>query len=187
MTENCSDNCESMDNVAQNENVEAVEEVEGQQEKDLQAEIEMLKNTVLRQAADMENLRKRLEKEKNDSVKYANVGFAKDLLPVLDNFERVKTSADSFGGDEAASAKLKAFVDGVLLCEKELVSAFKRHGITKVEVAAGDMFDHQYHQAMCEIDDDKYPGGAVVNVLQSGYVHHDRLLRPAMVCVSKKK
>ena len=138
-----------------------------------QKEIQTLKDTVLRQAAEAENLRKRLEKEKDDSIKYASSKFAKDLLPVLDNFERVQSSSE-------------ALVDGITLCEKELLSVFKKHGITKIEVSEGDSFDHQYHQAMCELEDKDRPAGSVIKVFQSGYMYHGRLLRPAMVSVVKK-
>lgn len=151
---------------------------------DFQKEILTLKDTVLRQAAEKENLRRRLEKEKDDSMKYASSRFAKDLLPVLDNFERVQLSSAALIQD--ASDQLKAFVDGISLCEKELLSVFKKHGITKVEAAEGDPFDHRFHQAMCELEDKDRPAGSIIQVLQSGYMHHDRLLRPAMVSVVKK-
>lgn len=151
---------------------------------DFQKEIQTLKDTVLRQAAEAENLRKRLEKEKEDSIKYASSKFAKDLLPVLDNFERVQSSSEALMQD--ANDQLKAFVDGITLCEKELLSVFKKHGITKIEVSEGDSFDHQYHQAMCELEDKDRPAGSVIKVFQSGYMYHGRLLRPAMVSVVKK-
>lgn len=167
------------DEQSANENVEPDSAIA-----DLQKEIQVLKDTVLRQAAERDNLRKRLEKEKEDSVKYASAKFAKDLLPVLDNFERVQLGAASLIQD--AGDQLKAFIDGISLCEKELLSVFKKHGITKIEAAEGNPFDHRYHQAMCEIEDQNHPAGSVIQVLQSGYMHHDRLLRPAMVSVAKK-
>lgn len=152
----------------------------------LQDEIAVLKDTVLRKVAESENLRKRLEKEKEDAIKYSNARFAKDLLPVLDNFERVQESYNELSSDDEISSKLKHFVDGVLICEKELISVFKKHGIEKIDITDGCPFDHQYHQAMCEIEDDSLESGTVIKVFQTGYMHNDRLLRPAMVSVSKK-
>ena len=162
------------------------EEVAVDETESLREEIQKLKDTVLRQAAETENLRKRLEKEKDESIKYASSRFAKDLLPVLDNFERVRESSQTLQQQGNSDTQLKAFVEGVMLCEKELLSVFKRHGIEKIVVAPGDAFDHQYHQAMCELEDKDHPAGSVIKVFQSGYTHHDRLLRPAMVSVSKK-
>lgn len=169
-----------------NEEKPHTEEVAVDETEALRGEIQTLKDTILRQAADTENLRKRLEKEKDESVKYASARFAKDLLPVLDNFERVRESSKTLQQQDESDTQLKAFVEGVMLCEKELLSVFKRHGISKIEVAEGDAFDHKYHQAMCELEDKDHPAGSVIKVFQSGYTHHDRLLRPAMVSVSKK-
>ena len=162
------------------------EEVAENETESLREEVQKLKDTILRQAADAENLRKRLEKEKDESIKYASSRFAKDLLPVLDNFERVRESSLALQKQGDTDTQLKGFVDGVMLCEKELLSVFKKHGIEKVVVAEGDAFDHQYHQAMCELEDKDHPAGSIIKVFQSGYTHHDRLLRPAMVSVSKK-
>ena len=153
---------------------------------ELLEQIAALKDALLRKTAEEENLRKRLEKEKADAIKYANKNFAKDLLSVLDNFERIKSNVEKLQDAIEKDPNLKAYLDGIGLCEKELVSIFKKYGIEKVEVAAGDLFNHEFHQAMCEVESQEHPAGSVVAVMQTGYCYNDRLLRPAMVCVSKK-
>ncbi|MBO4405302.1 MAG: nucleotide exchange factor GrpE [Alphaproteobacteria bacterium] len=162
-------------------------EIEKNSEADLLAQISELKDALLRKTAESENLRKRLEKEKDDAVKYANKGFARDLLAVLDNFERINSNIASVKDKIEEDANLKAYFEGIAICEKELLSTFQKYGIFRVEVAAGDPFNHELHQAMCEVEDSQQPAGAVVKVFQTGYKYNDRLLRPAMVSVSKKK
>lgn len=161
-----------------------------EEEKDPQAEllkqIEALKDTLLRKTAESENLRKRLEKEKDDAVKYANKNFARDLLAVLDNFERINKGKASVQDKIDADSNLKAYFEGISICERELLSTFQKYGVARVEVSAGDLFNHELHQAMCEVEDAEHPAGSVVKVFQTGYKYHDRLLRPAMVSVSKK-
>lgn len=154
---------------------------------DFLQQIATLKDSLIRKAAEMENLRKRLEKEKDEAVKYANKNFAKDLLPVLDNFERIENNLAIVKDKIEQDPNLKAFFEGIAICEKELLAAFKRYGVSKVQAEPGLVFDHSQHQAMCEVEDDKIPEGSVVKVFQTGYNYHDRLLRPAMVSVSKKK
>ena len=154
---------------------------------DLLNQITDLKDALLRKTAESENLRKRLEKEKDDAVKYANKGFAKDLLSVLDNFDRINGSIASVKDKIDADPNMKAYFDGIAICEKELLSTFNKYGISRVEVSAGDPFNHEFHQAMCEVENDQHPAGSVVKVFQTGYQYHDRLLRPAMVSVAKKK
>ncbi len=154
---------------------------------ELESEVATLKDTLLRKLAETDNLRKRLEKEKNDAEKYANAKFAKDLLSVIDNFDRVTSNLASVEEKIKADAALKPFFDGVSLCGKELLSVFKKHGIAQIEVSEGAThFDPHYHQAMCEIECREHNPGTIINVMQCGYVYHDRLLRPAMVSVAKK-
>ena len=149
----------------------------------LEEEVKSLKDTLLRKMAEMENLRKRLEKERDDAEKYANSKFAKDLLGVIDNFNRVSENAKSFSEKDD---NLKAIFEGVDLCGKELVSVLKKHGIFQVGTSKGDSFDPQYHQAMCEIESKDHRPGSIIEVFQDGYVCHERLLRPSMVSVAKK-
>lgn len=153
---------------------------------ELLEQIATLKDTLLRKTAESENLRKRLEKEKDDAVKYSNKSFARDLLVVLDNFERINKGKVSVQSKIDADPSLKAYFEGISICEKELLSTFQKYGVSRVEVSAGDLFNHEFHQAMCEVEDAEHPAGSVVKVFQTGYKYHDRLLRPAMVSVSKK-
>lgn len=161
-----------------------------EEKKDPQAElleqIAGLKDTLLRKTAESENLRKRLEKEKDDAVKYANKSFARDLLAVLDNFERINKGKASVQNKIDSDPNLKAYFEGISICEKELLSTFQKYGVARVEVSVGDLFNHEFHQAMCEVEDADHPAGSVVKVFQTGYKYYDRLLRPAMVSVSKK-
>ena len=161
-----------------------------EEEKDPHAElleqVATLKDTLLRKTAESENLRKRLEKEKEDAVKYSNKSFARDLLAVLDNFERINKGKAPVQSKIDADPNLKAYFEGISICEKELLSTFQKYGVSRVEVSAGDLFNHEFHQAMCEVEDAEHPAGSVVKVFQTGYKYHDRLLRPAMVSVSKK-
>jgi molecular chaperone GrpE len=152
----------------------------------LQEDIRGLNDTLLRKTAESENLRKRLEKEKEDAIKYSNTKFARDLLSVVDNFERVTKNSSLFEEKIETDTNLQALLEGILLCGKELISVFKKHGISKVEIQEGDKFNPEYHQAMCELSSKDHESGSIINVLQTGYIYHDRLLRPAMVSVSKK-
>jgi len=156
----------------------------GEEEK-LKDEISSLKNQLLRSIADQENLRKRLEREKIDMAKYAVSNFAKELITIADNFERALTSIkeEDLKNNEVA----KTLVDGVLLTETELLRVLGLVGVKKLEPKAGEKFDPNFHQAMFEIDHDELPKGHIAQITQIGYMHHDRLLRPAMVGVSKGK
>lgn len=152
----------------------------------LEKEAATLKDTVLRKVAEMENLRKRLEREKSDAMKYANKNFAKDLLTVLDNFERAMENIKPLKEKIEADPGLKSFINGISLCEKELLAIFKRYGISQIEANEGDDFNHDFHQAMCEVPDPNHKDGTIMKVFQTGYMYNERLLRPAMVSVSKK-
>jgi molecular chaperone GrpE len=152
----------------------------------LTAELGELRKLFLRNIADTENLRKRLEREKNDAVKYANGKFAGDLLGVADNFCRVMDTVGLLEQKIKQDATLTALVNGIILCSRELTSILERHGVCEISVAIGDVFDPRRHQAMCEVETSDHSPGSVVQLLQSGYMHNDRLLRPAMVSVSKK-
>lgn len=146
-----------------------------------QAEIAELKDQVLRALADTENLRRRFEREKEDAVKYASGKFAKDILSVADNMRRALDAAPKEGaGDET----LKNLITGVEATERELLSVFERHGISRVD-PKGQKFDPNLHQAMFEIEDTSVAAGTVLQVVAAGYVQHGRLLRAAMVGVSR--
>ncbi|MDR0555442.1 MAG: nucleotide exchange factor GrpE [Holosporaceae bacterium] len=174
----------SEDTENQEDNVE--KNVPADQIGQLEAEINTLKDTFLRKIAESDNLRKRLEKEKEDAIRFSNTRFARDLLTVADNLERVTENSATIREKIETEAGLKIFFDGVLLCEKELVSIFSKYGISRIAVKIGDGFNPEYHQAMCEEESSDYEAGVVLRIMQVGYTYHGRLLRPAMVSVSKK-
>lgn len=144
-------------------------------------EIDALKDRLLRVMADGENLRRRAERERTETAKYAITDFARDLLAVADNLGRALETLPDEARDQEA---IKGFIEGVELTGRELVNVFEKHGVQAVH-PEGEKFDHNLHQAMFEVEDPDKPHGTVTQVMQIGYVIHDRLLRPAMVGVSK--
>ena len=151
-------------------------------EAELEAEVATLKDQLLRAVAETENVRRRLEQQAEDRGKYAVVGFAKDMLQVADNLHRALESIPVEARENDSMAHKLA--EGVELTERSMLSAFERYNIKKVE-ALGHRFDPHLHQAMMEVEDPSQPSGMVVLEMQPGYVIADRLLRPAMVGVSK--
>ncbi|WP_300536216.1 nucleotide exchange factor GrpE [Sphingosinicella sp.] len=143
------------------------------------AEIADLKDRLLRAVAESENVRRRLEREKADAVAYAVTGFARDLLGVADNLRR---ALDAAAKDDVVASPL---LSGVEITEKELLKAFEKHGIARVE-SVGQKLDPNRHQAMLEVVQEGAEPGQIVAELQTGYVLKDRLLRPAMVTVAKE-
>jgi len=148
----------------------------------LNEEIENLKEEKLRILAEMENLRKRFEKDKIDSIKYGNHNLAKDMLTLGDNLSR---ALDAISSDEKRSESFNNLIDGLKIVQKEFVMILEKHGVKKIE-SINKKFDHNYHQAMLEVETDEFNEGYVVQEIQSGFTLHDRLLRPSMVGVSKK-
>ena len=143
-----------------------------------------LKDKLMRALAENENIQKRLLKEKQDASKYAITEFARELLSVADNLRR---ALDSISVDQIEENQyLKVFVEGVSMTEKSLVQVLTKFGIEPVK-ALHEKFSHEYHQAMFEVETDEYPAGIVMEVIQTGYVIKDRLLRPALVGLSKPK
>ena len=149
----------------------------------LNVENASLKDKALRTMADMENLRRRTEKEVSDARAYAVTAFARDMLSVADNARR---GIESIPADALATADgpFKALVEGVELIERDLLKTLERHGIKKLE-PHGQKFDPNLHQAMFEVDDASVPSGTVTQVVQAGFVIGDRVLRPALVGVAK--
>ena len=141
-----------------------------------------MRDKLLRTMADMENLRRRTEREKEDTARYAISNFARDVLTVGDNLRRVMehVPADAAAQDPA----LKSFLEGVELTERELLKVMEKHGVTKLE-PLGQRFDPNQQQAMYEVPTTDVPEGTVVEVMQAGYTIGDRVLRPALVAVSK--
>lgn len=149
----------------------------------LAAENADLRDRLLRAAAEMENVRKRAEREARDAGQYAITGFARDLLAIGDNMRR---ALDSMGAEarEGADPAVAALIDGVEMTERELLKVMERHGVQRVE-PAGERFDPHLHQAMFEVEDPSVPAGTVAQVMQPGYTINGRVLRPAMVGVAK--
>ncbi|MBL8773771.1 MAG: nucleotide exchange factor GrpE [Phenylobacterium sp.] len=148
----------------------------------LLAEVQALKEQVLRYAAEAENTRRRAEREMNDARAYAITKFARDLLDVADNLSLAIASNPPDSGD----SKLKSFIEGVELTEKKLLSAFEKNGLAKVSPGKGEKFDPHKHQAMMEQVDADVAAGSVIQTLQAGYELLGRLVRPAMVVVAAK-
>jgi molecular chaperone GrpE len=142
------------------------------------------KDKLLRTLADMENLRRRTERDVAESRAYGIASFARDLLTVADNMRRALDSAREGGGEAGGSGGAKALLDGVELTERELHKVLEKHGIKRFD-PQGAKFDPNLHQAMFEVPDPNVPAGFVVQVIQLGYMIGERVLRPAMVGVSK--
>ena len=149
---------------------------------DLEPEEEELRNQLLRAMADNENLRKRTEREVAAAKKYGPFSFVRDLLASIDNLEKA-TSLIPENKDEMDET-LKNILIGVEMTGREVASVLERHGISKIN-PDGEKFDYNLHQAMFEVPTNEVEPGTVVQVVQLGYLLHDRLIRPAMVGVSK--
>jgi molecular chaperone GrpE len=148
----------------------------------LLAENADMRDRLLRTMADMENLRRRTEREKSDTARYAISNFARDVLTVGDNLRRTieHVPAEAAAQDPA----LKSFLEGVEITDRELLNVLERHGVSRID-PLGQRFDPNCHQAMYEVPNTDVPDGTVVDVMQSGYVIGDRCLRPALVAVAK--
>ena len=146
----------------------------------LEAEKSDLKERLLRTLADMENLRRRTEREAADARTYGVTAFARDMLSVADNIRRALDSTAKDGGAEA----FKALLDGIELTERDLIKTLERHGVKRLDPEGGK-FDPNMHQAIFEVPNPDVPAGTVLQVVQTGYAIADRVLRPAMVGVSK--
>ena len=148
----------------------------------LLAENAEIRDRLLRTMADMENLRRRTEREKTDIARYAISNFARDVLTVGDNLKRTIDHVPAEAA--AADPALKSFLEGVELTERELLNVLERHGVTRID-PLGQRFDPNCQQAMYEVQKAEVPEGTVVEVMQSGYTIGDRCLRPALVAVAK--
>jgi molecular chaperone GrpE len=141
------------------------------------------KDKLLRTLAEMENLRRRTDREVADARLYGISNFARDILAVADNMDRALAALDA-ELREKADAGLKALLDGVELTERELLKVLEKHGVKKFE-PLGEKFDPNLHQAMFELPDPSRPAGTVAQVIQPGYMIGERVLRPALVAVAK--
>ncbi|MEA1649747.1 nucleotide exchange factor GrpE [Nitrospirillum sp. BR 11164] len=148
----------------------------------LEAEVASLKDQLLRSMAEAENTRRRAQKEREDTAKYAVSGFAKELLAVADNLRRAIEAVPA--ETRAGNDQVNTLLTGVEATERQLIAAFDRAGIVKLE-PMGQPFDPNFHQVVAEVNGTDKPAGTVVTILQPGYTIQGRLLREAMVCVAK--
>ena len=150
----------------------------------LRAENEALKDQRLRALAEAENIRRRAEKEKADASQYAVTKFARDMVGIADNFARALAAVPAPIRD-AADPQLKAVLDGVEATDRQLMQTLERYGVKAVDVSG--KFDPNLHQAIAEVPGQGKAAGSIVDVVQSGFMIGDRLLRPAMVTVAKNE
>jgi molecular chaperone GrpE len=146
-------------------------------------EFQELKDRLLRALAEMENLRRRTQREIEEARRFAVTGFARDLLEVGDNLGRALTSVPAEARQQ--SELIKNLVQGVEMTERSLQSTLEKHQVRRIEPRKGEKFDHKLHQAMFELPTNELAPGTIAEVIQGGYVLADRLLRPALVGVAK--
>ena len=148
----------------------------------LETEVAELRDQLLRALAEAENQRRRSQREREEAVRYAAAPMLRDLLAVADNLQRALESVPGEVADE--NGALKILLEGVQLTARELQTVFERHGIVKLD-PMGERLNPHHHEAMFEVPDPEQPSGTIVQVVQPGYLLHDRLLRPARVGVAK--
>ena len=158
------------------------EKEEKSNEETLQEEVDQLRDEKLRLLAEMDNLRKRYDKERLDSIRYGSINLARDILSPDDNLTR---ALEAIPQEEKNSPNTNNLVEGLKMVQKEFSTILEKYGVKKIE-ALNKKFDHNFHQAVVEIENDEADVGTVVNEMQCGYTMHDKLLRPSMVGVSKK-
>ena len=167
-------------------NEESSEEVLSEVDK-LKEELAEAEDAKLRALAEVQNMRRRMEKEKQENARYGASNLARGLLTVLDNFDRAVTASPKEVEDKKDIEKnYLSLHQGIELTLKDISAVFKQNGIEIISPSKGDSFDHNFHQAMLEVPTDEYEPGMLCEVLQPGYKIYDRLLRPAMVGVSKE-
>jgi molecular chaperone GrpE len=156
-------------------------EAEAARVAELEAEAADLKDRLLRALAEQENARRRAERDREEAIRFAASGLARDLLSTLDNLRRaIEAVPEEKAGDET----VRQLLTGVVATERALLGALAKHGIRRID-SLGEPFNPDRHEAVFEVTDPARSAGTVAEVLQEGYLHHDRLLRPAMVGVAK--
>lgn len=153
---------------------------EGLDAEALAAEAAELRDKLLRTLAELENVRRRAERDRADAARYGAAAFARDMLGVADNLRRALETVPETVPDAA-----RGLIEGVEVTERALLAAFERHGITPISPAPGDRFDANLHEAMFEVPGTGQPGGTIVQTVETGYMIADRLLRAARVGVAK--
>ena len=154
-------------------------------DKSLEEKLKETEDKLLRSLAEIENQRRRFEKEIKDAFEFGSFNFAKESLAILDNLQRAKEAIKN-DSSLKENKDLEKFLENISVIEKDLVSIFEKNNIRKIE-AKGKIFDPNLHQAMAEIEDSNFKSGDVVQEIQPGYMLGERLLRPALVAVAKKK
>ena len=154
-------------------------------EKTTEEKLKEAEDKLLRSLAEIENQRRRFEKEVKDAFEFGSFNFAKENLAILDNLQRAK---EAIKNDEKLkdNKDLDKFLENITIIEKDLISIFERNRIKKIETK-NKKFDPNFHQAMSEVEDDKTEPGSIILEIQAGYMLGERLLRPALVSVAKKK
>ncbi len=143
----------------------------------MQQELEQAEDMMLRLAAELDNYKKRVAKERESLIKYANQEIIQGLLPTLDNFERAIESVEK-------SKDLNSFIEGIRMIAKQMFDALERNGVKKID-ALGKPFDPNIHEAVMQVASDQYPENTVAQEFQKGYMLHERVIRPSMVAVSR--
>ena len=174
------------DSEIQKEKVEPISE-EKEEEKDISLEKKLAEteDKLLRSLAEVENQRRRFEKEIKDAFEFGSFNFAKESLSILDNLQRAKLAIEN---DETLkkSQELDKFLENITIIEKDLISIFEKNRIKKI-ITQDQKFDPNLHQAMSEIEDEQSKTGSILQEIQPGYMLGERLLRPALVAVAKRK
>ena len=179
MSENNEKNVDNQNSTPKDESKENVKDLPVEQK------LKETEDKLLRSLAEIENQRRRFEKEIKDAFEFGSFNFAKESLAILDNLERAKNAIKN---DEVLKTNkdLEKFLENISIIEKDLISIFEKNRIFKID-SRGKKFDPNLHQAMAEIEDEKAEVGTVVQEIQPGYMMGDRLLRPSLVGVARKK
>ena len=169
----------------ENEKAPNIGAKENVSEKTLEEKLQESEEKLLRSLAEIENQRRRFEKDIKDAFEFGSFNFAKESLSILDNLQRAK---EAIKNDEKLKTNkdLDKFLENITIIEKDLISIFEKNRIKKIDVL-DKKFDPNFHQAMSEVEDDKASPGSILQEIQSGYMLGDRLLRPVLVTVAKKK
>ena len=181
-TDKKKDNLKQIQEESGVDNQKNSEEEETIRQEKLLNEVTILKEEKLRLLAEMENFRKRFEREKIELIKFSSINLIREILSPGDNLERALAAIPK---DEKLPQSVKNLVEGLKMVQKEFSTILEKNGVRKID-SLNKKFDHNYHQAMMEIEKEDVTEGTIVQEIQPGYIIHDRLLRPAMVGVSKK-
>ena len=187
MSENSqkTDDMEKSANKAEEVNNDTKSDVEQKKERSLEEKLAESEDKLLRSLAEIENQRRRFEKEIKDAFEFGSFNFAKESLAILDNLQRAKIAIKN---DQTLKENkdLDKFLENIIIIEKDLINIFEKNRITKVDTK-NKKFDPNLHQAMSEIEEEKVETGSILQEMQAGYMLGERLLRPALVSVSKRK